>query len=160
MSHQYNNQSLPVHPQDQQHLSHSMQPPSSPPIPIDPALALYPSSYYPYHTQQHPQVSQQLPLGPGLSPPSSQASDAMSTPPTEQMPFPGSNKRPPSSSTLDNDNDSNKRRKEDDGTTGSVDGSEPKIKPTRGSRSVGTFSLPQLFDSRVAGPVPFVGDLK
>jgi hypothetical protein len=160
MSHQYNNQSLPVHPQDQQHLSHSMRPPSSPSIPIDPALALYPSSYYPYHTQQHPQVSQQLPLGPGLSSPSSQASDAMSTPPTEQIPFPGSNKRPPSSSTLDNDNESNKRRKEDDGTTGSVDGSEPKVKPTRGSRSVETFSLPQCPNLRVAGPVPFVGDSK
>ena len=141
MSHQYNNQPMPVHPQDQQHLSHSMQPPSSPPIPIDPALALYPSSYYPYHTQQHPQVSQQLPLGPGLSSPSSQASDSMSTPPTEQMPFPGSNKRPPSS-TLDNDNDSNKRRREDDGTTGSIDGSEPKVKPTRGSRSVEAWQLP------------------
>jgi len=160
MAHQYNNQSLPVHPQDQQHLSHSMRPPSSPPIPIDPALALYPSSYYQYHTQQHPQVSQQLPLGPGLSSPSSQASDAMSTPPTEQMPFPGSNKRPPSSSILDNDNDSNKRRKEDDGTTGSVDGSEPKVKPTRGSRSVEIFSLPHFPNSRVAGPVLFVGDSK
>src|SRR6266853_6148605 len=98
MSHQYNSQSMPIHPQDQQQLSHSMQPPPSPPIPIDPALALYPSSYYPYHTQQHPQ---QLSMGPGLSSPSSQASDAMSTPPTEQLSFPGSNKRPPSSSTLD-----------------------------------------------------------
>jgi hypothetical protein len=137
MSHQYNNRPMPVHPQDQQHISHSMQPPSSPPIPIDPALALYPSSYYPY---QHPQLSQQLPLGPSVSSPSSQASDAMSTPPTESMPFPGSNKRPPSTS-LDNDNEHNKRRKEDDGTAASVDGSEPKVKPTRGSRSVQTFFI-------------------
>src|SRR6266404_734008 len=89
-----------------QRLPHSMQPPPSPPIPIDPALALYPSSYYPYHTQQqHPQVSQRLPLAPGLSSPSSQASDAMSTPPTEQLSFSASNKRPSSSSALDNDNE-------------------------------------------------------
>ncbi|KAI0306674.1 fungal-specific transcription factor domain-containing protein [Multifurca ochricompacta] len=135
MSHQYNNQSIPIHPQDQQHLSHSMQPPPSPPIPIDPALALYSPSYYSYHTQRHPQVPQQLSLVPSLSSPSSQASDAMSTPPTEQMSFSGSSKRPPSASTLDNDNDSIKRRKEDDGTAPSVDGSEPKAKPTRGSRA-------------------------
>jgi hypothetical protein len=139
MSHQYNNQSMPIHPQDQQRLSHSMQPPSSP-IPIDPALALYPSSYYPYHTQQ--QVSQQLSLVPGLSSPSSQASDTMSTPPTEQVSFPGSNKRP-SSSALDNDNDS-KRRKEEDGASPSVDGSEPKAKPTRGSRSVQIILIPRV----------------
>lgn len=63
----------------------------------------------------------------------------MSTPPTEPMPFPGSNKRPPSTSTLDNDNDNSKRRKEDDGTAASVDGSEPKAKPTRGSRSAKTL---------------------
>ncbi|KAI0256586.1 fungal-specific transcription factor domain-containing protein [Lactifluus subvellereus] len=136
MSHQYNNQSIPLHPPDQQHLSHSMQPPPSPPIPIDPALALYSPSYYQYHTQQqHPQVPQQLSLVPGLSSPSSQASDAMSTPPTEQISFSGSSKRPPSASALDNDNDSNKRRREDEGTATSVDGSEPKAKPTRGSRA-------------------------
>jgi hypothetical protein len=148
MSHRYNNQSMPIHPQDQQRLPQSMQPPPSPPIPIDPALALYPSSYYPYHTQQqqqqHPQVSQQLSLVPGLSSPSSQASDAMSTPPTEQVSFSASNKRPSSSSALDNDNDNSKRRKEDDGASPSMDGSEPKTKPTRGSRSVETASLPQI----------------
>lgn len=143
MSHRYNNQSMPIHPQDQQRLPQSMQPPPSPPIPIDPALALYPSSYYPYHTQQqHPQVAQQLSLVPGLSSPSSQASDAMSTPPTEQVSFPGSNKRPSSSSALDNDHDNSKRRKEDDGASPSIDGSEPKTKPTRGSRSVETAPLP------------------
>ncbi len=136
MSHQYNNQSVPIHPQDQQHLSHSMRPASSP-IPIDPALSLYSPSYYPYHTQQHPQVPQQLSLVPSLSSPSSQASDTMSTPPTEQMSFSGPNKRP-HSGTLDNDNDSSKRRREDDGAAPSVDGSEPKAKPTRGSRSVVT----------------------
>src|SRR6266404_2131795 len=135
MPHQYNNQSLPIHPQDQQHLSHSMRPPSSP-IPIDPALSLYPPSYYPYHTQQHPQGPQQLSLVPSLSSPSSQASDTMSTPPTEQMSFSGPNKRPPSTGTLDNDNDSSKRRREDDSAAPSADGSEPKAKPTRGSRSV------------------------
>ena len=135
MSHQYNNQSLPIHPQDQQHLSHSMRPPSSP-IPIDPALSVYSPSYYPYHSQQHPQVSQQLSAVPNLSSPSSQASDTMSTPPTEQMTFSASSKRPHSAGALDNENDSNKRRREDDGIAPSADGSEPKAKPTRGSRSV------------------------
>jgi hypothetical protein len=141
MSHQYNNQSVPIHPQDQ-HLSHSMRPPSSP-IPIDPALSIYSPSYYPYHTQQHPQVPQQLSLVPSLSSPSSQASDAMSTPPTEQMSFSGPSKRPASTGALENDNDS-KRRREDDGAAPSADGSEPKAKPTRGSRSVVT---PFLFQS-------------
>lgn len=138
MSHQYNNQSIPIHPQDQQHLSHSMHPPPSSPIPIDPALALYSPSYYPYHTQQqqHPQMSQPLSLVPGLSSPSSPASDSMSTPPTEQVSFSGSNKRPSSASALDNENDNGKRRKEDQGSTPSADPSEPKAKPTRGSRSV------------------------
>jgi hypothetical protein len=149
MSHQYNNQSMPIHPQDQQRLSHSMQPPSSP-IPIDPALALYPSSYYPYHSQQqHPQVSQQLSLVPGLSSPSSQASDTMSTPPTEQVSFSGSNKRPSSSSALDNEHDNSKRRKEDEGASPSVDGSEPKAKPTRGSRSVEILSLTRILTSKL-----------
>jgi hypothetical protein len=162
MSHQYNsNQSMPVHPQDQQHLSHSMQPPPSPPIPIDPALALYPPSYYPYQAQQHPQVSQQLSLVAGLSSPSSQASDAMSTPPAEQIAFSGSNKRPPSSSTLDNDNDNNKRRKEDDSTNPSIDGGEHKAKPTRGSRSVETVALlPRILSLRLSELVPFVGASK
>ena len=151
MSHQYNNQSMPIHPQDQQRLSHSMQPPSSPPIPIDPALALYSSSYYPYHTQQqHPQVSQPHSMVPCLSSPSSQASDAMSTPPTEQISFPGSNKRP-SSSALDNEHehDNSKRRKDDDGASPSVDGSEPKAKPTRGSRSVEIISLPRILTRKL-----------
>ena len=152
MSHQYNNQSIPLHPPDQQHLSHSMQPPPSPPIPIDPALALYSPSYYPYHTQQqHPQVPQQLSLVPGLSSPSSQASDAMSTPPTEQISFAGSSKRPQSASALDNDNESSKRRKEDEGTATSVDGSEPKAKPTRGSRLVDIPLYVRLFNPRITG---------
>lgn len=149
MSHRYNNQSMPIHPQDQQRLPQSMPPPS-PPIPIDPALALYPSSYYPYHTQQqHPQLSQQLPLVPSLSSPSSQASDAMSTPPTEQVSFSGSHKRPSSSSALDNDNDNSKRRKEDGGASPSLDGSEPKTKPTRGSRSVEAVLLPQILTRKL-----------
>jgi len=163
MSHQYSsNQSMPVHPQDQQHLSHSMQPPSSPPIPIDPALALYPPSYYPYHAQQHPQVSQQqLSLVAGLSSPSSQASDAMSTPPAEQIAFSGSNKRPPSSSTLDNDNDNVKRRKGDDNTIPFIEGGEHKAKPTRGSRLVKIVTLsPRILSLRVSELVPFVGASK
>jgi hypothetical protein len=162
MSHQYNNPSIPLHPQDQQHLSHSMQPPPSSPIPIDPALALYSSSYYPYHSQpqQHSQVPQQLSLVTGLSSPSSQASDAMSTPPTEQISFSGSGKRPSSTSALDNDNDTSKRRKEDDGTTPSVDGSEPKAKPTRGSRSVVIPLQIRLLISRATGPAPSVAASK
>ncbi|KAI0273517.1 fungal-specific transcription factor domain-containing protein [Gloeopeniophorella convolvens] len=132
---QYPNQQMPMHPPDQQHLSHSMQPPPSPPIPIDPALALYSPSYYPYHSQQHPHVPQQLSLVPSLSSPSSQASDAISTPPTDQMSYGGSGKRPSSAGMVDNDSDSRKRRRDDEGAPSSVDGSEPKAKPTRGSRA-------------------------
>ncbi|KAH9048576.1 fungal-specific transcription factor domain-containing protein [Lactarius hengduanensis] len=51
------------------------------------------------------------------------------------MSFSGPNKRPPSAGTLDNDNDSSKRRREDDSVTPAADGSEPKAKPTRGSRA-------------------------
>ena len=72
----------------------------------------------------------------------------VSTPPTEQVSFPGSNKRPSSSSALDNDNDT-KRRKEDDGASPSVDGSEPKAKPTRGSRLVEIMSLPHILTRKL-----------
>ena len=125
-----------------QHMSHSMQPPPSPSIPIDPALALYPPSFYPqYHTQH--QMPQQLSLAASLSSPSSQASDAISTPPTEQMSYPGPSKRPSSSNT--NDADSRKRpRKDEDNEPGpSTDRGEPKAKPTRGARY--DFSFGGLF---------------
>jgi len=133
--------SMPVHHQDQ-HISQSMQPPPSPSIPIDPALSLYSPSYYAYQAP-HPQFPQQLSLGANLSSPSSQASDSISTPPTEQLSFAGSSKR--SSSALLNDAEDHRKRsrKNDDG--GILDKDEPKAKPTRGSRSVlATFYLLML----------------
>ncbi|THH20910.1 hypothetical protein EW146_g561 [Bondarzewia mesenterica] len=128
-SHPYS--SMHMHQQDQ-HISHSMHPPPSPSIPIDPALALYPPSYYPQYHPQH-QIPQQLSLAASLSSPSSQASDSISTPPTEQM-LSGPVKR--SSSSNANETDSRKRaRKDDDNDAGpSTEKAETKAKPTRGSR--------------------------
>ncbi|TFY76252.1 hypothetical protein EWM64_g7757 [Hericium alpestre] len=121
----------PHHNQHQQQQQQSMQPPPSPSIPIDPALALYPPTYYPqYHNTQMPQ---QLSLGASLSSPSSQASEAVSTPPTEQMSaFAGPSKRPASAATNDGGESSQKRMRADEDAAGD----EPKTKPTRGSRWV------------------------
>ncbi|TFY50976.1 hypothetical protein EVG20_g11227, partial [Dentipellis fragilis] len=127
---------IPMH-QDEHHLSQSMQPPQSPPIPLDPALALYPPSYYPYQTTHH-QMPQQLSLGTSLSSPSSQASDAVSTPPQEMISFAGPSKRPASANMNGDDSSSRKRAREDDeaGPSPSADSKEePKAKPTRGSRA-------------------------
>ncbi|KAA1469252.1 hypothetical protein DENSPDRAFT_834825 [Dentipellis sp. KUC8613] len=127
---------MPIH-QDEHHLSQSMQPPQSPPIPLDPALALYPPSYYPYQATHH-QMPQQLSLGTSLSSPSSQASDAVSTPPQEMISFAGPSKRPASANMNGDDSSSRKRAREDDeaGPSPSADSKEePKAKPTRGSRA-------------------------
>ncbi|KAI0062372.1 hypothetical protein BV25DRAFT_1804016 [Artomyces pyxidatus] len=79
-------------------------------------------------------MPQQLSLAASLSSPSSQASDAISTPPTES--YPGPSKRPSSANMHDSQSDSRKRRKEDDGSVGPAgDKDEPKAKPTRGSRA-------------------------
>ncbi|KAH7889471.1 fungal-specific transcription factor domain-containing protein [Phlebopus sp. FC_14] len=114
-----------------------MPPPRSPQI--DPALSLYPS-YYPYQQpQQH--MGHHLSISQNLSSPSSQGSDTIGTPPTENMPYPSSNtngKRPPSSLVGGVSDNSRKKARTDDGTDGqspSAEKEEPKPKSTRGSRA-------------------------
>ncbi|KAF8621511.1 hypothetical protein AX15_007741 [Amanita polypyramis BW_CC] len=121
---------------------HSMQPPSS--IPIDPALSLYPP-YYSQANYQHPtpphHLPQHLSLPPSYSSPSSQGSDTIGTPPTEQMYPPGphvaNGKRPSSSISNSAGGDSRKKARKDDGEahSPSADKEEAKAKPTRGSRA-------------------------
>ncbi|KAF9557137.1 hypothetical protein CPC08DRAFT_669049 [Agrocybe pediades] len=116
-----------------------MQPPPSPSIPIDPALALYPP-YYPNYQQHHPpHIPQHLTLPPSYSSPSSQGSDTIGTPPTEHM-YPSSSsnlngKRPASS--ISNVSDSRKKARKDDEPEMSpvAEKEEVKAKPTRGSRA-------------------------
>ncbi|KAF8163657.1 fungal-specific transcription factor domain-containing protein [Crassisporium funariophilum] len=125
----------------EQSMSQSMQPPPSPSIPIDPALALYPPYYSSY--QQHPaHIPQHLSLPPNYSSPSSQGSDTIGTPPTEHM-YPSSSsnlngKRPSSSISNGNMNDSRKKARKDDESdvhSPGVEKEEVKAKPTRGSRA-------------------------
>ncbi|GLB34598.1 putative fungal specific transcription factor [Lyophyllum shimeji] len=117
--------------------SQSMQPPSSPSIPIDPALALYPP-YYQQYSQPPQHLPQHLSL-PNYSSPSSQGSDTLGTPPTEHMYPPSSSnlngKRPASS--ISNDDSRKKPRKDDasDSQSPTAEKEEPKPKPTRGSRA-------------------------
>ncbi|KAF9479273.1 hypothetical protein BDN70DRAFT_807308 [Pholiota conissans] len=119
-----------------------MQPPPSPGIPIDPALALYPPYYSSYQQHQQHHIPQHLALPPNYSSPSSQGSDTIGTPPTEHMYPSGSSnmngKRPASSVSNGTANDSRKKaRKDDDGDMPSpvADKEEVKAKPTRGSRA-------------------------
>ena len=130
-------------------LSQSMPSPSSPPIQIDPALALYPPYYS--HYQQHPsQLQHHLSLPPNYSSsPSSQGSDTIGTPPTEIMMYPASSsnvngKRPSSSNNMDS---RKKARKDDDSETQSpaAEKEEVKAKPTRGSRFVLEFHISMEF---------------
>ncbi|KAF9469416.1 fungal-specific transcription factor domain-containing protein [Collybia nuda] len=131
--------SLPHHDQSMSH-SQSMQPPPSPSIPIDPALALYPP-YYNYHQPQH-HLPQHLSLPPNYSSPSSQGSDTLGTPPTEHM-YPSSssaniNGKRPASSISNGTTDSRKKSRKDDESDAhspSADKEETKAKPTRGSRA-------------------------
>ena len=122
-------------------LSQSMPSPSSPSIPIDPALALYP----PYYSSYHPsQIQHHLSLPPSYSSPSSQGSDTIGTPPTEIMMYPSSssNKRPPSSMSDSNMDSRKKARKDDDEAHSPVaEKEEVKAKPTRGSRFVLAFNI-------------------
>ncbi|KAH7889097.1 hypothetical protein F5I97DRAFT_1828349 [Phlebopus sp. FC_14] len=105
---------------------------------IDPDLSLYPS-YDPYQQpQQH--TGHHLSLSKNLSSPSSQGSDTIGTPPTENMPYPSSNtndKRPSSPLVGGLNDNSRKKAHTDDGTDGqspSAEKEEPKPKSTRGSR--------------------------
>lgn len=138
--HSYNQQHIQLL-HHEQHVPQSMQPPPSPNIPIDPALALYsPNNYYSqqYQQQHHSQHQhpQQLSLAPSLSSPSSQASESISTPPTEQMSFAGPQKRPSSASTTDAEGRKRPRKDEEPeaGPSNGAKPGEPKTKPTRGSR--------------------------
>ena len=123
------------------HNQQSMQPPPSPGIPIDPALALYPPYYSTYHP---PHIPQHLSLPPNYSSPSSQGSDTIGTPPTEHM-YPSSSsnlngKRPSSSVSNSTMNDSRKKARKDEGSEAAhspmAEKEEVKAKPTRGSRRV------------------------
>lgn len=121
-------------------MSHSMQPPPSPAIPIDPALSLYPP-YYPYQQPQHPIHTQHLSLPPHYSSPSSQGSESLGTPPTDHMSFTSNGTGKRSSSSIVNNNASGSRKKprnedDDDMNSPSPEKEEGKAKPTRGSRCV------------------------
>ena len=129
----------------------SMPSPSSPPIPIDPALALYPPYYSSYH-QQPSQLHQHLSLPPNYSSPSSQGSDTIGTPPTEIMMYPSSSsntngKRPASSISNSNMDSRKKARNDDESETQSPvpEKEEVKAKPTRGSRFVLVFCISMEF---------------
>lgn len=114
----------------------NMPPPRSPQI--DPALSMY-SSYYPYqHQHQHQQpISHHLPLPNSLSSPSSQGSDTIGTPPTENMSFSPpdvTGKRPPSLVSGTGD-PTRKKPRTDDFTDGpATEKDESKPKSTRGAR--------------------------
>ncbi|KIJ69217.1 hypothetical protein HYDPIDRAFT_79437 [Hydnomerulius pinastri MD-312] len=114
-----------------------MPPPRSPQI--DPALSLYP----PYYSYQQPQqhMAHQLALPSSLSSPSSQGSDTIGTPPTENMSYTSSNangKRASSSLIGGLGDSSRKKARTDESTDGpspSAEKEEPKPKSTRGSRA-------------------------
>ena len=119
---------VPLSPQDYSLPSSSnMQPPPSPGIQIDPALALYPPYQY---TQQH-HIPQHLSLPPNYSSPSSQASESVGTPPAENM-FPSNTNGKRPASTISVGDAKKKARKDDDFERSPT---EEKAKPTRGSRA-------------------------
>ncbi|KAJ7578465.1 fungal-specific transcription factor domain-containing protein [Mycena floridula] len=133
--------SVPLSPQDypMSHHDHiSMQPPSSPGIPIDPALALYPPYYSSYQQSSH-HLPQHLSLPASYSSPSSQGSDTIGTPPAEHM-FPPSSsnmngKRPASSISTNSDSRKKARKDEDPDARSLTAEKDEKAKPTRGSRA-------------------------
>ncbi|KAJ7824695.1 hypothetical protein B0H13DRAFT_2241306 [Mycena leptocephala] len=119
----------------QDHLmSHSMQPPPSPSIPIDPALSLYPPYYHSYPPQNQQHVPPHLSLPHNYSSPSSQGSDTIGTPPMYPSSANSNGKRPGSAVS---NGTSKKARKDDDDEpqSPSADKEEGKAKPTRGSRA-------------------------
>lgn len=120
----------------------NMPPPRSPQI--DPSLSLYPPYYTAYQHQHQPQPHQQgmshhLSVPHNLSSPSSQGSDTIGTPPTENMSFspPLPNGKRPSSIVSGLGDSSRKKARTDDSTDGlspSAEKDEPKPKSTRGAR--------------------------
>jgi hypothetical protein len=132
----------PVSPQD--HIGHHMQPPPSPGIPIDPALALYPPYNYQYGQQHH--MPHPLSLPQNYSSPSSNGSDTIGTPPADQMYGSSSSnmngKRPASvMSTMSTDSRKKARKDDESNPASPAADKEEKAKPTRGSRSVSSSYL-------------------
>ena len=128
-------------PQQGSSLPPSMQPNSSSSIPIDPALAMYPSYYSQssYQAGPPPHLPQHLSMPPNYSSPSSQASESVvGTPPTESMyPSPSNGKRPASAISNPGGEVKKKARKDDgaDAHSPSLEKEEAKPKSTRGSRA-------------------------
>ncbi|KAJ7811377.1 hypothetical protein B0H14DRAFT_3090616 [Mycena olivaceomarginata] len=117
-------------------MSHSMQPPPSPSIPIDPALSLYPPyyhSYPPQHQQQH--IPPHLSLPHSYSSPSSQGSDTIGTPPMYPSSANSNGKRPGSAVSSGTSKRARKDDDDDDPQSPTADKEEGKAKPTRGSRA-------------------------
>jgi hypothetical protein len=122
-------------------VNHSMQPSQSPPIPLDPSLALYPAYYtYQHQQQMHPPPHPSLALPPHYSSPSSQGSESIGTPPMDHMSFSSENNVKRSSSAMANSIASGSRKKvrkddEDESQSPVVEKEEVKAKPTRGARA-------------------------
>ncbi|KAH6908321.1 fungal-specific transcription factor domain-containing protein [Coprinopsis sp. MPI-PUGE-AT-0042] len=126
---------------------------ASPSMPIDPGLGMYPPPYYQGYPQgqDHQQRHQQPPLHPqdqhllshhmsgsmNYSSPSSQASEAISTPPMDSMYASSSHGKRPSSTSLASDSRKKQKRSDESDTaqSPSAEKDEPKPKPTRGSRA-------------------------
>jgi len=124
----------------------------------DPALALYPPSYYPQYAQHLAH------LAPYASSPSSQGSDSLGTPPAEPAHL--TRKRPSSAlSTTDPTPGPPKKLRNDplddtdDATSPGPERDEPKPKPTRGSRSVYPVPrMPSLIPLTHTEPAPSADD--
>ncbi|TFK30236.1 hypothetical protein FA15DRAFT_581395 [Coprinopsis marcescibilis] len=131
---------------------HNQPNPTSPPMPIDPALGLYPQYYNNYgqqhhhhHQHQHQQTQQAHLLphhlsGPlSYSSPSSQASDPIGTPPMDAMYTAAANANGKRASIGAANNDSRKKARRDEESdvaqSPTTEKEEPKPKPTRGSRA-------------------------
>ncbi|KAJ7355918.1 fungal-specific transcription factor domain-containing protein [Mycena albidolilacea] len=131
----YAHQEISLSPQERL-MSHSMQPPPSPSIPIDPALSLYPPyyhSYPPQHQQQH--IPPHLSLPHSYSSPSSQGSDTIGTPPMYPSSANSNGKRPGSAVSSGTSKRARKDDDDDDPQSPTADKEEGKAKPTRGSRA-------------------------
>jgi hypothetical protein len=109
-----------------------------PPVPIDPALTLYPPYYQNFQAPPPAHLPHHLALAQNYSSPSSQGSDTLGTPPTEHN-YPSPNnangKRPASVLSSSHGDSHKKLRKEEDEDAPSPK-DEPKAKSTRGSRSL------------------------